>query len=102
MVSVRLSGLRSPLFVLAGAYGFLALAEEAIAWQPQLATKVIGGALVLAVGVSLFQGRRPERPPLRSLVLPMALLAGWCALSLAWTLDVESTRVRSMRGDSLS
>jgi O-antigen ligase len=96
VVSVRLSGLRSPVSVLAGAYGFLALAEEAISWQPQLATKVIGGALVLAVAVSFVQGRRPERPPIRSLVLPIALLAAWCGLSLTWTLDVEATRVRSI------
>ncbi len=95
-MSVRLSGLRSPVSVLAGAYGFLALAEEAVSWQPQLTTKVIGGALVLAVLASFVQGRRPKAPPVRSLVLPIALLAAWCALSLVWTLDVEATRVRSI------
>lgn len=96
VVNVRLPGLRSPGSLLAGAYGFLAVAEEAVAGLPQMTTKLIGGGFVLAVAASFIQGRRPERPPLRTLVLPVALLAAWCALSITWTVDVEATRVRAL------
>lgn len=85
----------SPVSLLAGAYGFLAVADEAVAWQAGATTKVVGAGLVLAIAVQAFKERR-ARPPLLTLALPVALLAAWCALSILWSVDPAASRVRSM------
>ena len=91
-----LSALRSPVQLLAAAYGFLALAHETVAWQSGLVTKVVGAALVVAVALRIWSDGPAERGGFWVLAVPVAGLAGWSALSLLWSVDPGATRVRAL------
>ena len=89
-----LTAMRSPVPLLAAVYGFLAVADELIAWQAGATSKGVGAALLLAI-VAEERGRRLDARAAGRIALPVLALALWSATSLLWTMDADATWARS-------